>query len=96
MFTITVGYTWGSVRLFTGSASLALSQQKKIAADLKPYGYYKVPKTNGLWKHKSSPIFFTLVVNDFGVSYVDRVDAEHLKAALKAHYPMTVNWSEDK
>ena len=69
---------------------------KKLAADLKPYGYYKVPKSNGLWKHKTRPISFTLVVNDFSVSYVDRVDAEHLGAALKAHYPMTINWIGDK
>ena len=38
---------------------------KKLAADLKPFGYYKVPKTNGLWKHESQPIIFTLVVDDF-------------------------------
>ena len=69
---------------------------KKLAADLKPYGYYKVPKTNGLWKHESRLISFTLVVDDFGVSYVDRADAEHLEAALKAHYPMTINWTGDK
>ena len=24
---------------------------KKLAVDLKPFGYYNVPKTNGLWKH---------------------------------------------
>ena len=69
---------------------------KKLVADLKPYGYYKVPKTNGLWKHKTCPISFTLVVDDFGVSYIDRADAEHLEAALKVHYPMTINWSGDK
>ena len=64
---------------------------KKIAADLKPYGYYKVPKTKGLWKHETPPISFTLVVNDFGISYVDRKDADHLKAALEARYPMTID-----
>ena len=65
---------------------------KKLAADLKPYRYYMVPKTNSLWRHKSCPISFTLVVNDFGVSYVNKADAKHLKVALKAHYPMTVDW----
>ena len=69
---------------------------KKLAVDLKPYGYYKVPKMYGLWRHKSRPISFTLVVDNFSVSYVDRADAEHLKAALKVHYPMTVDWSRDK
>ena len=56
---------------------------KKLAADLKPYGYYKVPKTNSLWQHESCPISFTLVVNDFWVSYVNKEDTKHLEAALK-------------
>ena len=64
---------------------------KKLAADLKPYEYYKVSKTNGLWKHKSCPISYTLVVHDFGVSYVNKADAEHLKAVLNAHYPMKID-----
>ena len=55
-----------------------------------------IPKTNGLWKHKTCPISFTLVVNDFGVSYVDRANAKNLEAALKAHYPMTIDWTGDK
>ena len=40
--------------------------------------------------------YFTLVVDDFGVSYVNKADAEHLKAALKNHYPMTVDWTDNK
>ena len=66
---------------------------KELAADLKPYGYYKVSKTNGLWRHKSCPISFTLVVNDFGVSYVNKADIEHPEVALKKHYPMIVDWA---
>ena len=69
---------------------------KKLAADLKPFGYYQVPKTNGLWKHESRQISFTLVVDNFGVSYVDKADALHLEAALKKNYPMTVDWTGDK
>ena len=56
---------------------------KKLAADLKPFDYYKVPKTNGLWRHKSCPITFTLAVNKFGVKYVDKAVIKHLlEAAL--------------
>ena len=69
---------------------------KKIAADLKPYNCYKVPQTNDLWKHESRLISFTLVVDDFGVSCVDRADTEHLESALKAHYSLTINWTGDK
>ena len=69
---------------------------KKLAADLKPFGYYKVPKTNGLWKHESRPISFKLVVDNFGVSYVDKADTLHLEAILKKNYPLTVDWTGDK
>ena len=41
------------------------------------YNYYKVPKSNGLLRHESHPITFTLVVNEFCVKYVDRADVEH-------------------
>ena len=69
---------------------------KKLAADLKPFGYYKVPKTNCLWKHKFRQISCTVVGDDYGVSYVDKVDALHLEVALKKNYPITVDWTGDK
>ena len=67
-----------------------------MAVDLKPYGYYKIMKTNGLWKHKSYPISFTLIVDNFGVFYVDKADTKLLKSALKTHYLMNVKWTGDK
>ena len=69
---------------------------KKLETDLKPYRYYKVPKTNGLWRQESCRISFTLVVDNFGVSYVNKADAEHLEVALKKNYPMTVDWTGKK
>jgi hypothetical protein len=36
---------------------------------LRPFGYFEVAKTPGLWKHISKPIQFTLTVDDFGVKY---------------------------
>ena len=34
-------------------------------------------------EQESRQILFTLVVDDFGVSFEDKADAEHLEAALK-------------
>ena len=79
-----------------GLCQLSALAAKKLAADLKLYGYYKIPKTNGLWRHESCPFSFILVVNDFGVYYVNKADAEHLEASLKSHYPMIVDWLGDK
>ena len=39
---------------------------------LEPHGYYEVKHTPGLWKHESLPIQFTLVVDNFGIKYVDK------------------------
>jgi hypothetical protein len=46
----------------------------------------------GLWKHNTRPIQFTLVVDNFGVKYVGKEHAQHLKNALKEHYKLTCDW----
>jgi hypothetical protein len=49
---------------------------------LAPFGYYPALHTPGLWLHKTRPISFTLVVDDFAVKYVGKQHAEHLRNAL--------------
>ena len=61
--------------------------RKKIA----PIGYYEVKHTPGLWKHRSGPIQFTLVVDDFGVKYTRREDAEHLLGILEKEFTAVSN-----
>ncbi len=39
------------------------------------------------------PISFTLVVNDFGVKYVDKADVNHLVTSIKSTYNLTKDWS---
>ena len=48
------GWIYMEIRkaLYGLSQSGALAA-KKLAADLKPFGYYKYPTTAGLWKHES-------------------------------------------
>ena len=58
-------------------------------------GYYQCPQTPGLWRHKWRPIMFSLVVDDFGVEYVGKRHADHLRDALKEHYDITENWDGD-
>jgi hypothetical protein len=38
------------------------------------------------------PISFTLVVDDFGVKYINKTDAEHLLAVLKQDYQCDMGW----
>ena len=52
-----------------------------------------MPHTPGLWKHVSRPISFTLVVDDFGVKYVNKKNADHFVAALKVKYKIPEDWT---
>ena len=44
-----------------------------------------------LFAHTDNGVEFTLVVDDFGVSYSSREGAEHLRATIAEHYPLTVD-----
>jgi hypothetical protein len=60
---------------------------------LAPYGYYPARHTPGLWLHKTKPISFTLVVDDFAVKYVGKQHAEYLRNALLQTYELTTDWT---
>ena len=44
------------------------------------------------WKENSQPINFTLVVDNFGVKYLGKEHALHLKASLETKYKVTKDW----
>ena len=74
-----------------------LKQSGKIAHDdlvahLKTHGYEKLPFTEGLFKHKTRDIAFSLVVDDFAIKYVKKEDADHLIECMNAKYPFKVDW----
>jgi hypothetical protein len=60
---------------------------------LAPFGYYPARHTPGLWLHKTRPISFTLVVDDFTVKYVDKHHAEHLRNVLLQTYELITDWT---
>lgn len=73
-----------------------LPQAGRIANDylrelLAPAGYEPVPFTPGLWKHQTRPISFVLVVDDFGIKFVNRADVDHLFATLCQRYEIKVD-----
>ena len=73
-----------------------LPQAGKIAnmeleTHLKPFGYHPCPRTPGLWKHKSRPISFALVVDDFAIKYVGQEHKLHLLRALESKYKVTID-----
>ena len=48
--------------------------------------------TPGFWTHAWSPMSFTLVVDDFGVKYVGKKNADHLVRFLKENYKISEDW----
>jgi hypothetical protein len=58
----------------------------QLIAFLAPHVYRPVPLTPGLWRHDTKDITFSVVVDDFGVRYTSRADADHLITTLKTAY----------
>ena len=74
-----------------------IPKEGRIAHDtllkhLEPYVYHPSSKNPELWKLNSRPIKSTLVVNDFGVRYLWKEHALHLKAAIEYKYKLTTYW----
>ncbi len=80
-------------RAVWGLPQARIFANKKLKWKLAPFGYHKCIDTPGLWKHESRPLTFTLVVDDFGVKYEKKDDAEHLIASIKSTYRLTEDWT---
>ncbi len=78
-------------RAVWGLPQAGILANKHLKRKFAPFGYHKCKKTPGLWYHDTKNITFTLVVDDFGVKYVNKSNVEHLIASLKANYALTVD-----
>jgi hypothetical protein len=70
--------------------------QEVLEKQLNKHGYSQSKAVLGLWTHKTRPISFTLVVDDFGVKYVGKEHAMHLISILKQHYKISEDWTGNK
>ena len=50
----------------------------QLVQKTKRFGYEPMPQTPGLWRHTSLKTTFTLCVDDFGIQYFSKADANHL------------------
>ena len=66
---------------------------QKLVKDLAPHGYHPCKYSLGLWYHDTLPTKFCLCVDDFGVKYFAKQDAEHLISALQtSSFIVTTDW----
>ena len=70
--------------------------QKLLEMQLNEHDYSQSKAVPGIWTHKTQPISFTLIVNDFGVKYVRKEHAMHLISIFKEHYEISEDWSGSK
>jgi hypothetical protein len=62
-----------------------------LESRLNKEGYFQSQIVPGLWKHKTRPLQFVLVVDDFGIKYLKEEDLDHLIKSLEKHYNVTVD-----
>ena len=75
-----------------GLPQAGLLAQQQLIKRLNKAGYHQSVTTPGFWKHEWRPISFTLVVDDFGVKYVGKQNADHLVSVLQEHYAIDIDW----
>jgi hypothetical protein len=76
-----------------GLPQAGILANKWLRWKLAPFGYFEHVNTPGLWYHESCRILFILIVNDFGVKYVNKADVDHLGASIKLTFTLTKDWT---
>ena len=91
------GYVYARIeRGMYGLPQAGIIAQELLEERLGEDGYYQSQLTPGLWKHRSRPTIFTLVVDDFAIKYLNNDDAHHLINALKKNYTCSEDWSAER
>ena len=64
----------------------------QLVRKLKRFSYEPMPQTPGLWRHTSLKTTFTLCVDNFGIQYFSKADADHLIDAFQDTYEFSIDW----
>jgi hypothetical protein len=75
-----------------GLPQAGIIAQQLLETRLAVHGCHQSTTTPGLWRHDTRPICFTLVVDDFRVKYVNKVDAEYLLNTIQTYYKCSSDW----
>jgi hypothetical protein len=76
-----------------GLPQAGILAKKLLQKRLLPHRYYECNNTPSLWKRKTQPIAFKLVVNDFGVKYVGKEHVDYLIWCIKLKYELVEDWT---
>jgi hypothetical protein len=77
-----------------GLKQAGLLANQLLQTRLAHFGYYPARHTPVFWLHKTRPIDFSLIVDNFAIKYVGKQHADHLRNALLQRYELTTDWEE--
>ena len=63
------------------------SELPKLKRHLAMHGYCPIVGTTGMWEHETRQTKFCVCVNDFGIKYFNKDDADHLLTSLQNYFP---------
>ena len=91
------GYVYCEVKLgMYGLKQAAILAFNQLKGRLKAKGYKQLQESDGIWEHSTRKTTFCLWVDDFGVKYVNKDDADHLISTLEEFYEVSKDWTGRK
>ena len=93
----TDGYVYMDIRKeMPGLKQAGRLASNRLTKNLARNGYALVPHTPYLWHHHTSYLVFSLNVDNFGIKYTQKVDADHLLKYFREDYDITEDWTVEK
>ena len=95
---INIVHTDGYIYCRINCGMYVLKQAARLAYDslkqhLKKYGYKPDKYAQNIWHHDTRKTKFCLCIDDFGVQYFNKKDAEHLINTLQHKYVVTTDFN---
>ena len=75
-----------------GLPQAAILAYEQLCSHLAEAGYHPIIGTNGMFKHETRATIFCLCVDDFGIKYFSKANAEHLINHIGKKYKFTTDW----
>jgi hypothetical protein len=87
------GYIYCKIQMgMYGLSQASIITQQLPKEHLQKHGYRQSQTTRGQWKHDTCPISFSLVVDNFGIKYVGKENAQHLLDTVWHYYKCSCDW----
>jgi hypothetical protein len=66
---------------------------KQLVSYLATHAYSPCTPAPGIWTHDTRDVIFCLLLDDFGIKYTNRCNADHLLETTQEFYVVTTDWT---